>query len=87
MAGIDGVFHLAALWLPQSHEYPRAACDVHIRGTFNVIEATSASECDLGSHWQMALEERMRRLTAWRHEDQEAVAARRGVLSGVGYGG
>jgi UDP-glucose 4-epimerase len=39
MAGIDGVFHLAALWLLQCHEYPRAAFDVNIRGTFNVIEA------------------------------------------------
>jgi len=40
MEGIDGVFHLAALWLLQCHEYPRAAFDVNIRGTFNVIEAT-----------------------------------------------
>ena len=39
MAGMDGVFHLAALWLLQCHEYPRAAFDVNIRGTFNVIEA------------------------------------------------
>jgi UDP-glucose 4-epimerase len=39
MEGIDGVFHLAALWLLQCHEYPRAAFDVNIRGTFNVIEA------------------------------------------------
>ena len=37
--GADGVFHLAALWLLQCHEYPRAAFDVNIRGTFNVIEA------------------------------------------------
>lgn len=37
--GVDGVFHLAALWLLQCHEYPRAAFDVNIRGTFNVIEA------------------------------------------------
>ena len=35
----DGVFHLAALWLLQCHEYPRSAFDVNIRGTFNVIEA------------------------------------------------
>jgi UDP-glucose 4-epimerase len=40
MEGIDGVFHLAALWLLQCHEYPRAAFDVNIRGTFNVIEAS-----------------------------------------------
>jgi UDP-glucose 4-epimerase len=36
---MDGVFHLAALWLLQCHEYPRAAFDVNMRGTFNVIEA------------------------------------------------
>lgn len=39
MEGIDGVFHLAALWILQCHEYPRAAFDVNIQGTFNVIEA------------------------------------------------
>lgn len=39
MEGIDGVFHLAALWLLHCHEYPRSAFDVNIRGTFNVIEA------------------------------------------------
>ncbi|WP_447968619.1 NAD-dependent epimerase/dehydratase family protein [Nitrospira sp. M1] len=39
MKGIDGVFHLAALWLLQCHDYPRAAFDVNIRGTFNVLEA------------------------------------------------
>jgi len=38
-AGVDGVFHLAALWLLQCHDYPRAAFDVNIRGTFNVLEA------------------------------------------------
>ncbi|MAW33077.1 MAG: NAD-dependent dehydratase [Proteobacteria bacterium] len=38
-AGIDGVFHFAALWLLQCHEYPRSAFDVNIRGTFNVMEA------------------------------------------------
>ncbi len=35
----DGVFHFAALWLLQCHEYPRSAFDVNIRGTFNVIES------------------------------------------------
>jgi UDP-glucose 4-epimerase len=39
MEGIDGVFHLAALWLLQCHDFPRAAFDVNIRGTFNVLEA------------------------------------------------
>ena len=39
MKGIDCVFHLAALWLLQCYEYPRAAFDVNIRGTFNVLEA------------------------------------------------
>lgn len=39
MREIDGVFHLAALWLLQCHEFPRAAFDVNIRGTFNVLEA------------------------------------------------
>jgi UDP-glucose 4-epimerase len=38
----DGVFHLAALWLLQCHEYPRTAFDVNIRGTFNVMEACVA---------------------------------------------
>ncbi len=39
LEGIDGVFHLAALWLLQCHEFPRAAFDTNVRGTFNVIEA------------------------------------------------
>ncbi len=38
----DGVFHFAALWLLQCHEFPRAAFDVNIRGTFNVLEACVA---------------------------------------------
>jgi UDP-glucose 4-epimerase len=37
--GADGVFHFAALWLLQCHEFPRAAFDVNIRGTFNVLDA------------------------------------------------
>ena len=44
MKGVDGVFHLAALWLLQCHEYPRAAFDVNIRGTFNVLEACVANK-------------------------------------------
>jgi UDP-glucose 4-epimerase len=39
----DGVFHFAALWLLQCHEFPRAAFDVNIRGTFNVLEACVAN--------------------------------------------
>jgi UDP-glucose 4-epimerase len=39
MNGVDYVVHLAALWLLQCYEYPRAAFDVNIRGTFNVLEA------------------------------------------------
>jgi len=40
--GCHGVFHLAALWLLQCHEYPRTAFDVNVRGTFNVMEACVA---------------------------------------------
>ena len=40
--GADAVFHLAALWLLQCHEFPRAAFDVNVRGTFNVMEACVA---------------------------------------------
>lgn len=39
LKGADGVFHLAALWLLQCHEFPRSAFDVNVRGTFNVMEA------------------------------------------------
>lgn len=39
MAGIDGIFHFAALWLLHCHDYPRSAFDVNIGGTFNVLEA------------------------------------------------
>ncbi len=42
MDGADGVFHFAALWLLQCHEFPRAAFDVNVRGTFNVMEACVA---------------------------------------------
>jgi UDP-glucose 4-epimerase len=43
MTGMDGVFHLAALWLLQCHEYPRSAFEVNVTGTMNVIEAVIAS--------------------------------------------
>lgn len=39
ISGRNGVFHFAALWLLQCHEFPRSAFDVNIRGTFNVMEA------------------------------------------------
>lgn len=39
LEGADGVFHFAALWLLQCHEYPRSAFEVNIRGTFNVLDA------------------------------------------------
>ncbi|TAN66370.1 MAG: NAD-dependent epimerase/dehydratase family protein [Magnetospirillum sp.] len=39
LKGADGVFHFAALWLLQCHDFPRAASDVNIQGTFNVLEA------------------------------------------------
>jgi UDP-glucose 4-epimerase len=37
--GADGVFHFAALWLLQCHEYPQSAFEVNVRGTFNVMDA------------------------------------------------
>jgi UDP-glucose 4-epimerase len=39
LEGADGVFHLAALWLLQCHDFPRSAFDVNVRGTFNIMEA------------------------------------------------
>jgi UDP-glucose 4-epimerase len=39
LEGVDGVFHLAALWLLHCQDFPRAAFDVNIRGSFNVFEA------------------------------------------------
>lgn len=39
MDGIDGVVHLAAMWLLHCKDYPRTAFDVNIGGTFNVLEA------------------------------------------------
>lgn len=39
VTGADGVFHLAALWLDECLNNPRAAVDVNIGGTYNVIEA------------------------------------------------
>jgi len=39
MDGMDGVIHLAAMWLLHCKDYPRTAFDVNIGGTFNVLEA------------------------------------------------
>lgn len=39
MRGVDGVFHFAALWLLQCHDYPRSAFNVNVAGTFNVMDA------------------------------------------------
>lgn len=39
MKDIDGVFHFAALWLLHCYEFPAAAFEVNVRGTFNVMEA------------------------------------------------
>ncbi len=38
MNGVDGVFLLAALWLGECEDDPRAALDVNVGGIFNVIE-------------------------------------------------
>lgn len=43
MKGIDGVVHLAAMWLLHCKDYPRTAFDVNIQGTFNVLEACVAN--------------------------------------------
>ena len=40
---IDGVFHLAALWLLQCHDFPRSAFNTNVAGTFNVMEACVAN--------------------------------------------
>jgi UDP-glucose 4-epimerase len=39
LKGADGVFHFAALWLLQCHEFPQSAFKVNIEGTFNVLDA------------------------------------------------
>ncbi len=39
MAGVDFVFHQAAMWLRECQAHPREAIDVNIVGTFNVLEA------------------------------------------------
>ncbi len=39
MKGMDGVIHLAAMWLLHCKDFPRTAFNVNIEGTFNVLEA------------------------------------------------
>lgn len=43
LKGVDVVFHFAALWLLQCHDFPRAAFNVNVEGTFNVLEACVAN--------------------------------------------
>jgi UDP-glucose 4-epimerase len=35
----DGVFHFAALWLLQCHEFPRMAFETNVKAMFNVLDA------------------------------------------------
>lgn len=46
LKGAHGVFHFAALWLLQCYDFPRAAFDVNVRGTFNVLEACVANNVE-----------------------------------------
>lgn len=39
MKGMDGVVHLAAMWLLHCKDFPRTAFNVNIEGTYNVLEA------------------------------------------------
>ena len=39
MEGMDGVIHLAAMWLLHCKDFPRTAFHVNVEGTFNVLEA------------------------------------------------
>ena len=39
LAGIDGVFLLASLWLGECVNDPRSAWEVNTLGTWNVVEA------------------------------------------------
>ena len=43
LAGVDGVFLLAALWLYECVHEPRKALDVNVEGTWNVIESARAA--------------------------------------------
>jgi UDP-glucose 4-epimerase len=43
LAGVDGVFLLAALWLYECVHQPDAALEVNVRGTWNVVDAARAA--------------------------------------------
>jgi UDP-glucose 4-epimerase len=43
LEGVDGVFHFAALWLLHCQDFPRAAFDVNVRGSYNVFETCIAT--------------------------------------------
>ena len=43
LKGADVVLHFAALWLLQCQDFPRAAFNVNVEGTFNVLEACIAN--------------------------------------------
>ena len=44
MRGMDGVIHLAAMWLLHCKDFPRTAFHVNIEGTFNVLEACTRND-------------------------------------------
>jgi UDP-glucose 4-epimerase len=44
MKGMDGVIHLAAMWLLHCKDFPRTAFHVNVEGTFNVLEACVNNE-------------------------------------------
>jgi len=37
MEGIDGVFHLAAMWLLHCYDYPRSAFDVNVFSSLSIL--------------------------------------------------
>jgi UDP-glucose 4-epimerase len=46
LKGAHGVFHFAALWLLQCHDFPRSAFNVNVGGMFNVLEACVANNVE-----------------------------------------
>lgn len=47
MKDVDGVVHLAAMWLLHCKDYPRTAFEVNVAGTFNVLEACVNNEIEM----------------------------------------